>query len=103
MVVSRLCGCGNTTRITVGAVDYQKFLNKEAPIQKCLPELNEFERETLLSNMCFDCQSKLFNKPKPGEDWGSIMGECESCGAPLYSKDYDSGVCPTCQCGIGDE
>lgn len=63
-------------------------------IQEAMPEVDVFSREFLITGMCFDCISKTYNKPKPGEDWGDCIGECEECGTPIYEK--DKGVCPTC-------
>lgn len=64
-------------------------------IQDAMPERNVFEREFLIVKMCFDCISKMYNRPKPGEDWGEVVAECEECGCPLYAK--DNGLCPTCK------
>lgn len=77
-------------------VDEQKFHEYEGGenIQNVFGDKDKFFREWLISGMCYDCSSKLFNAPKPGEDWGPIVGECENCGAPLYNK--DNGVCPSC-------
>lgn len=36
----------------------------------------------------------MFHRPKPGEDWGPVIGECEVCGAPVYASDY--GTCACC-------
>lgn len=102
MKVEVKCTCGNKTVIDVNEKAFRLWNSGKAVIQEAFPELDDFSRDSLLTNMCFDCQSKLFNRPKPGEDWGDIVDECEVCGASLYSKDFDSGVCPCCQCGLGE-
>ena len=63
----------------------------------------DWQGGTRVRGTCYDCISKIFNKPKPGEDWGEMLGECECCGCPVYAK--DKGVCPQCgeTLGSGDE
>lgn len=63
-------------------------------VQLALPKETAFAREFLITGACFDCISRIFNKPKPGEDWGEIICECECCGAPIYEK--DDMKCPSC-------
>ena len=46
-----------------------------------------------------DCQSKTFNKPKPGEDWGKQIGTCECCDCAIWEKDLNKegpSRCPQC-------
>lgn len=103
MDILKRCSCGNSHIIEVSEESFKSWKDEKLPIQEAFKDLNSFTRECLLTGMCFDCQSKLFNTPKPGEDWGEIIDSCELCGAPLYSKDFDSGVCPCCQCGLGED
>lgn len=101
MLIQKTCSCGKVTTVDVNKDGYGKYMSGTS-IQDAFPELNAFERECVMTGMCFDCQSRLFNKPKPGEDWGPVIGECECCSSPLYSKDCKEGnhyVCPSC----GDE
>lgn len=64
-----------------------------------------FQREVLISGMCYDCQEKTFNRPAPGheEEWGEPVKECPICGCPLYKKNVDEDRCPTCHCKISVE
>lgn len=58
-----------------------------------------FQKELFISGMCYDCQEKVFNRPAPGheKEWGSLIGECEECGSPLYERDVKNGRCPSCR------
>ena len=59
-----------------------------------------FDREILISGMCYDCQEKVFHRPAPGHEaeWGDIMSECPICGTPLYKRDVEEDKCPSCHC-----
>ena len=64
-----------------------------------MPDLNTFEREALISELCYDCQSKIYNMPKPGEDWGKQIGNCECCDCAIWEKDINkegASFCPNC-------
>ena len=70
-------------------------------IIEAFPEMNKFERELLISGICFDCQEKTFNTPAPGHEaeWGEMITECGCCGSPIWEKDIKEGepiVCPCC-------
>ncbi len=69
-------------------------------IQEAMPKRTAFEREFLISNMCFECQSKIFNRPMPGDDWGKSR-ECPVCGCNVWDK--DNGVCPSCHSKLDEE
>lgn len=96
--------CGKASEYEVTANQYnriqKKYYEEGEKIQNVVPELNSFQREMLVSGMCFDCQSKLYNMPVPGDtSWGNLIGECECCGTPIWSKKNarDGGYeCPSC-------
>lgn len=103
MKVTKICPhCGKSEE---HEVDEQQWLDWQGGmrIQDAMPDKDAFLREWFISGACYDCISKIFNKPKPGEDWGEMLGECECCGCPVYAK--DNGVCPQCgeTLGSGDE
>lgn len=75
--------------------------NAGASIMEAFPEMNSFERELIISGMCFDCQERTFNTPAPGHEaeWGEKITECGCCGSPIWRKDIKEGqpvVCPCC-------
>ena len=77
------------------------LLDSSALVQQAMPARNAFERETMISGMCFECQSKTYNMPIPGvDDWGKCLGECDVCGCELWEKhdtnDDGEVVCPKC-------
>lgn len=88
--------CGGTQVVEMTEVQYDAVESGALCVQDALHDHNAFDRETLISGMCHDCQSKMFNRPKPGEDWGPILGECDCCGARIYEK--DKGKCSQCGC-----
>lgn len=99
MTITKTCSCGGITELDLNKDGFENW-KRGALIQRALPELNNFEREALLSGMCFDCQSKLFNRPKPGESWGKHLGECNCCGADIWEKDRFSDTAVKCKiCG----
>lgn len=91
------CTCGESQEIEVDSVGYEKWM-KGTLIQLALPKTDKFTRDALVTRMCFDCLSKTFNMPKPGEDWGESIGTCECCDATLWKKDVEDGIatCPCC-------
>lgn len=104
MTVEIICPfCGNVTKLDVDKDAYAAYRMSGlfgGSVQNAFPDLNDFERETLISRMCFDCQEKTFNRPQPGheEAFGKRVGECEVCGCPIYEKDKvdDKYKCPQC-------
>lgn len=96
VTVSHTCpSCGKEFSVEVDAAGLSKYLGG-AKIQEALPEENSFVREFIVSQLCFDCQEKVFHQPAPGheEEWGSPLSECVDCGTPLYLR--DKGICPSC-------
>ena len=99
MVLNIKCpGCGNLTELNIDDEAYMKYKSGEVVAQRAFPNLNSFEREALISGYCFDCTSKIFNTPKPGEDWGKVLGECPVCGCTAYERNVDGNFykCPSC-------
>lgn len=93
------CGKYTTVKVEAEALDaYNKGIN----IAVALPNLSAFDREVMITGMCYDCQEKAFSKPAPGHEdlWGKVVGECDCCGASLYEKDIkgDKVICNTCGC-----
>ena len=57
--------CGKTNSLNLSSNEfsnYQKYLNREGLVQELLPDLNIFEREFLMTNICLKCQEKLFGR-----------------------------------------
>lgn len=95
--ITNICPiCGKQEAHQYEKEQFDSWVNGKL-IQEAMPDINAFDREFLISGFCFDCISELFNAPKPGEDWGEPVGECDTCGAPIYEKDVKSGICPTCK------
>lgn len=90
--------CGKIQAVNVDENRYRKWVDGEL-IQRAMPDLNDFEREALISELCYDCQSKIYNMPKPGEDWGKQIGNCECCDCAIWEKDINkegASFCPNC-------
>lgn len=98
--VTKKCpNCLKLTECDMTPVEYAKY-KSGILVQEVFPDKDAFYRETLITGMCYDCQSKLFNRPKPGEDWGTPE-ECPVCGSSVYEK--DGWVCPSCNTNITSE
>lgn len=102
-ITSTCTMCGKESRIFVTEKQYEKiqkrYYGNNERIQDVAPELHPFEREFFITGMCFNCQSKLYNLPKPGdESWGVMVGSCPVCDCALWNKDHKDGVftCPSC-------
>lgn len=69
--------------------------------QNVFKDLDVFDREVIISHMCYNCIEKFYNRPAPGHEaaFGNSRGECDCCGAPLWDKDEKDGlvVCPSCK------
>lgn len=92
--IQKCPGCGETVTKVVSYEKIKKWRNG-ALIQEVYPNKDSFFREWLISGMCYECQSKMFNRPAPGMNWGKRIGECEVCGTSLWEK--DKGICPCCK------
>lgn len=98
VILKRNCVfCGKEQSVTV---DRSEYCNYESgmPIQRAMPTADTFTREFIIIGSCFDCQSKMYNVPKPGEDWGESRGHCPVCDCSLWEKDFTEEVahCPSC-------
>lgn len=96
--VEKVCPwCGKVVVISCDVNAHAAWLAGEL-VQRAFPDMDKFDREALVSGMCHDCSSKVFNEPKPGEDWGERVGSCPICGASIYPKNAtdDGYVCPAC-------
>lgn len=92
--------CGKSHEIEMTPEEWALYLEKGV---NALPrKFNKFQREQLISKMCFECQEKTFGQPMPGNEaaWGEQIGECEVCGAPIWSirnkkedGTYECGAC----------
>lgn len=92
--------CNKTSRLSYRPEDLQAYRSGKN-IREAFPKMNSFERELLISGICFDCQEQVFNTPAPGHEaqWGDRITECGCCGAPIWEKDITEGssiVCPCC-------
>ena len=90
--------CGNEQEVSVDNRGYQQWLSGLA-IQRALPKSHSFDRDVLITHMCYACLSKTYNQPVPGNDWGAVAQECYCCGANLYERNRnESGdlICPCC-------
>lgn len=97
-----------------GKVEVIKNVNEErlaawqrdTSIQKALPELTVMQREVMITGLCQDCLSRIYNTPKDGEDWGETLGECICCGAALWERNRNSSgdvICPLCYANQSEE
>lgn len=91
--------CNKAIEMNVDDEGYSKWVS-DTEVQCAFPEMNPFDREVLISGICYDCQEKTFNRPAPGHEsaWGKELGECGCCGAPLWEKNIRDNkvVCPSC-------
>lgn len=86
MKESRRCPfCGKETTVEVDKEGYSAYL-AGVDIVEAFPDMSSFDREVLITGMCYDCQSSTFNRPKPGEDWGKCLGECTCCGCSVWES-----------------
>lgn len=92
--------CGTITSMVLTEREMELLVGGASINEENFPSLGIFDREALITGMCYDCQEATFNKPAPGheEEWGPMLKECECCGGPLYEKDRISGrlVCKCC-------
>lgn len=86
MIIDLQCPiCKKSHKLEMASEDWALYLAKGV---KALPrKYNSFQREQLISNMCIECQEETFGCPAPGheKEWGEQLGECECCGAPIWS------------------
>lgn len=86
--------CGKDFEVEMTGSEYTQYVSGLRKIQDIFPSKSVMYREALVSRMCYDCLSGMYNIPKPDEDWGEVIGHCENCGCAIYGK--DDGLCPKC-------
>lgn len=70
--------CGETTLVTVNREDFTAWENGEL-IQNAMPYMDAGERETLISGLCPECQSKMFQSSEDDdEDWDDEPDDIDS-------------------------
>lgn len=73
--ITRTCPfCGTPTTVNCRESEWLAYENG-ALAQDAFPEMDLHTRETLISGMCPDCQSKFFEVE---DDW-DCDGECDVC------------------------
>jgi hypothetical protein len=79
--------CGKSTKVVVSQVALSMY-RAGSSIQEAFPKKSTFDREVIKTGMCYDCQEKTFGVPAPEheEAWGTCIGDCPCCGAPIYDK-----------------
>lgn len=89
--------CGKDETVEVPVTGYYKYRAGEL-IQRAMPDVHKMVREVIITRMCMNCLSKTYNCPKPGEDWGEVIKECDCCGTSLYKRNIsiDTLTCPSC-------
>lgn len=98
-VTKRCFSCGKDTCVEINGEKLNLYNQGGHSIQEIFPKEHAMVREFLINGMCFDCQSKMYNSPKPNEDWGEVAGYCPNCGCNLWRKDRNSEggfSCPSC-------
>ena len=81
MIITKCCPlCGAFSSVTCDPDAWVTYQNG-ALAQVAFPEMDIFTRETLISGMCFECQTRFFIE----DDEEECDGECDVC------ADYD---CP---------
>ncbi len=97
--ITRTCPfCGTPTTVNCRESEWLAYENG-ALAQDAFPEMDLHTRETLISGMCPDCQSKFFDIE---DDW-DCDGDCDECEewADCPSRDLGtlgcSGECSECE------
>lgn len=92
--------CGTITEVEIADKDYAMY--REHGVRALIGKYNKFQREFLISKMCYNCQENVFNQPLPEHEaeWGEQVCDCDVCGTPLWSiknEDKDGNLkCPSC-------
>lgn len=92
---SRRCPvCNGRNTMYLPKWKYMSLCNNECTAKDLFPTAGKFYWKLLDTGMCYDCQSSVYNLPKPGEDWGKPMCKCKICGTTLFER--NEGLCPVC-------
>lgn len=105
LVIEKKCSCGNTTKVNVDEAKYLYWCDG-ARIQDVFPDLHPMSRDVLITGFCYDCLSKMYNMPKPDEDWGNPVCHCPTCDCAIWEhrnkKSENLYVCPSCNTHMDD-
>ena len=96
--------CRKKTVLNIDDKEYSDYQNG-AQLNEAFPTMDFFDREIIITGMCYDCQEEVFNKPhgEHAKEWGELLGECPCCGTSIYknhnkSKEVDGHwTCPSCR------
>lgn len=97
MLVRKQCPfCSKQTELDIDEIGLQAY-RSGAKITAAFPNLDSFDREVLLTGICYDCQEKVFNTPtkKNESSWGKYLGECPICGSNVYELKHKSKEQPS--------
>lgn len=103
LIISKNCVfCGKKQEAKVDKKEYDRYCKGGLSIQEAIPTADVFTRDLILVGNCFDCESEMYNIPKPGEDWGESRGCCPICDCNLWEKDFTDNMahCPSCKKAI---
>jgi len=67
MIITKFCPMNkeyNSYDIPISVEQYHKWRNSNIPIQNIMPDLNEYQREFLLSGMSYEAQDVFFSNPE---------------------------------------
>jgi hypothetical protein len=67
MIITKLCPMNkeyNSYHIPITVEQYHKWRNSNIPIQDVMPDLNEYQREFLISGMSYEAQDIFFSNPQ---------------------------------------
>lgn len=95
--------CGAHTGVTVSEKQYNRYMSDPMiPIQDIFTDLDNEQREVIISGMCYDCQEKFFTfDNEEDDDENHCDGECDvcddiSCPANVH---FCNGICDLCSQG----
>jgi hypothetical protein len=87
MVIEATCPfCGAITPIEVNADDYAAWQAGEL-VQNAFPYLDAEDREVLISGICYDCQSEVFDEDE--DDYEDYEDDVDEMGFNPYMGCYD--------------
>lgn len=96
-IETRCVFCCKKEAVEVPYNGYMSWRSGEL-IQRAMPEVHSMVRDVLVTNMCMNCLSKTYNRPKPDDDWGEMLKNCDCCDTPLWKRNVSIDVltCPNC-------
>lgn len=91
--------CGSVTKVSFEDGQFAKY-QMSGKVQYLNNKNGAFDREVVISGLCYNCQEQTFNRPAPGNEdkWGKHLGDCGICGSPIWEKDIkgDTFNCSCC-------